>query len=262
VKWSIVLAALFVQFPLMILFPAWLAWRTKKKTGLVWNVWGLGALAFIASQIVHLPLNWAIGLLGAPKGLALAPYPVYAASVGLSAGLCEELARYLVLRKWLPRSQDDRASLLFGAGHGGVESIIFGVLAGAGTLNMLLLSILPAKALGLTPETAREAYGAAIGYWASSPVTNVLAGLERLTAIAFHVMATHMVMRAVARRRIGWLLLAIASHAALDGAAVAASKLLGTYATSAIFFVVGIVCVAVTVQLRRTPAQGAGAPSS
>lgn len=254
VSWEILVLACCVQYPLMIVFPAWLAFRVRKRTGLPHKVWGLGALAFVLSQMVHLPLNWALGLLGTPRGVALLPFPAYAAIVGLSAGVCEEVSRFLVLRFMLRDQRDDRASLLFGVGHGGIESVIVGILAGAGLLNMALVSWIGPKAIGVPPEAAKDVIGSALLYWNSNPLDFVLAGIERLGAIAFHVMASHLVMRAVARRRIGWLLLAVAAHAAFDGFAVASMKALGGYPTSAIFGALGLVCVAITLGLRRARA--------
>ena len=56
---------------------------------------------FILSQIVHLPLNWALGLLGGGQGVALWPLAPMALVAGLSAGLCEEGARWIVLTFFL-----------------------------------------------------------------------------------------------------------------------------------------------------------------
>ena len=54
---------------------------------------------------------------------------VVAVFYGLSAGLFEEIARYLTYRFWLKDSQNWKSGLMFGAGHGGIEAMILGALA-------------------------------------------------------------------------------------------------------------------------------------
>src|SRR5262249_45823734 len=97
----------------MLVFPLAVGRFVARRFGVPWSLWAYGALTFVASQVVHLPLNWATGLLGKPpRGLGLMPLPLLALVAGLSAGLCEELTRYVALccapvrrqaRSWLAR---------------------------------------------------------------------------------------------------------------------------------------------------------------
>ena len=57
---------------------------------------GAGAITFIGSQIVHLPLNWKLGQIGLIPSATPISFQT-AALLGLTAGLCEELARAAAL---------------------------------------------------------------------------------------------------------------------------------------------------------------------
>jgi uncharacterized membrane protein YhfC len=252
INWSIVATTLLVQMPLMVLLPLFLAFRVQKKMNVAWKVWGWGVAAFVVSQIVHIPLNWAIGLIGQPRLAGALPFPAYAAVVGLSAGVCEEVSRLVFLHWRLKDHRDDRASLLFGLGHGGIESMIFG-LSSFGILNFVIFTVIPPEKLFVPAEQVQPLREQAALFWNSSALDPVLGGVERVGAICFHVMATHFVMRAVARKNVLWLLAAIALHAATDGLAVAGAKSLPIVTLEAIFLAGGAVYVLITLMLRRSP---------
>jgi uncharacterized membrane protein YhfC len=151
-----------------------------------------------------------------------------AIAAGLSAGLCEEIARYLMLRYGLRRARSFREAVQFGVGHGGIEAIIMGVLVVVALGVMLALRWLPPGALG-----GEDVAAAADVYWSSSWDKAVLGGVERVVAITSHVAMSVMVMRAVVRQRIGWLFAAIGSHAAIDAFAVWGMSRFGVYGTEA-----------------------------
>ncbi|MEJ5200433.1 MAG: YhfC family glutamic-type intramembrane protease, partial [Anaerolineae bacterium] len=134
-----ILTTILIQLPLMILFPLLLGGWIRRRYGMGWGLFAAGALTFVASQVVHLPLNYALGLLGGGRGVALWPLPLMAVVAGLSAGVCEEGARWVALRFFLKRTRGWRSALQFGAGHGGGEAIIFGLLVLANFVTMLVL---------------------------------------------------------------------------------------------------------------------------
>ena len=116
------LSSLLIQLPLMVAFPIVLGWWIRRRYGVGWGIFWAGALTFVASQVVHLPLNYALGLLGGGRGVALWPLPMVALVAGLSAGVCEEGARWITLRFFLKRARGWRPGLQFGAGHGVVSA--------------------------------------------------------------------------------------------------------------------------------------------
>src|SRR5262245_54468019 len=191
----------------MIVVPIVLGLRIRRRWGEPMSVWALGAVAFVASQVVHLPLNFALGLLGPARGVALLPLPVVGAIAGFSAGICEETARYLLMKFVMREGRSWTAGVQFGAGHGGVEAIIFGVLVLLGLVNVLLTPVSDKLGLSLDDQAALR-HGARL-YWDMAWYKPVLAGYERLCAIAFHIGASTLVLRGIVRQNIGYLLLAI-----------------------------------------------------
>ncbi len=96
-------------------------WIIRRRYGIGWSVFALGALTFVLSQVVHLPLNAALGLLGGGRGVALWPLVPMALVAGLSASICEEGARLLVLLFLARHVRGWRPGLQYGAGTGGLR---------------------------------------------------------------------------------------------------------------------------------------------
>ena len=254
--------AVFVQFPLMILLPLILGLVARRKLGVTFWAFWIGGLTFVASQVVHIPLNWGLGLIGTPRFVALWPRPAIAVVAGLSAGLCEELARYILMR-WVLRKPKWRgwsSSVMLGVGHGGVEAMIFGNLALLSFINVLAVTLF-IDDLGLPPETYPELQAGARMYWDSPVYYPALAGLERMGAMGFHVGASVLVMRAVTRKNLLYLGLAILIHAAVDGTILYQPEL-GTLGLSAVGAVVGLAMAGLVFALRERPAEVTEASSS
>jgi uncharacterized membrane protein YhfC len=228
------LTALLVQYPLMIVFPILLGWWLRRRFGVGWSIFLIGAATLILSQVVHLPLNYALGLIGGGRGVALWPLVPLALVAGLSAGVCEEGARWLVLRFWAKKARSWAAGLQFGAGHGGAEAIIFGLLAALSLVSMIALRSLDPAALNLAGATADQVRAALVQYWQTPWYMAALAGLERVFAITFQIAMALLVVRSVTQGQagkhiacVGWLLAAIGAHTLLDFWAVWGSKALG-----------------------------------
>ena len=174
--------------------------------------------------MVHIPLNLAIDRV-VKAGLVPTPPEGYAllfnvVVLGLTAGLCEEVARYLVYRFWLKDAREWRQALMFGAGHGGIEAIIFGGLALAGAINIIVLSQTDLSTLGLPADQlagVQQAVTTALSYPWWYPL---LGAVERVLAVTNHVALAVLVLQALKRRNGLWLLAAILWHAAINGVAV------------------------------------------
>jgi len=210
------LSSVLFQYPLMIFFPLALGWWIRRRYRVGWVIFWAGAATFILSQFVHLPLNWALGLLGGGRGVALWPLPAMALAAGLSAALCEEGARWIVLTFFLKQCRRWDQGLQYGAGHGGVEAIIFGVLALISFISMIVLGFLDPAVLNLAGAAAEQAQAQMTQYWATPWYMSVLAGLERLFAITLQIAMALLVVRAVARWQPLHLLAAIGLHTAVD----------------------------------------------
>lgn len=258
----LLLTTFLVQMPLMIVFPLVLGWWIRRRYGIGWGVFGIGALTFIASQVVHIPLNYALGLLGGGRGIALWPLIPLALAAGLSAGICEEGARWVVLRFLAKRTRGWRAGLQFGAGHGGAEAIIVGVVALVNVVVFIALRSVDGTALGLPEAAVRQVQAAQGAYWSTPATMPLLAGFERLCAIALQISMAVLVMRAVTRRNLVWLLAAIGLHTAIDFWAVWAMQTLGITWTEAGLVPLALFAVWLIWRLREAPPALEPAPAA
>lgn len=198
-------------------------WLRKRWPSLSWATFGAGALAFVGSQLLHLPFNayvleWLVSPLSAlPERAQLW---VSAALLGLSAGLFEELARYAAYRAHAPARRSGADALMLGAGHGGTESILLGLFVLLGLMNVLVVERVGIEHLGLDAERQALARQGLDELRAVPLYAPLLATLERLFTIVFHVSASALVGLAVARRSVVLLAVAVAWHAIYDGITV------------------------------------------
>ena len=221
--WALLVEAIIV-IAAPLIFAVWL----RKRWPLPWSLFGAGAVTFVASQVVHMPFN-AYLLVPALKGLAPTGASLLIASIalGLSAGTCEELARYATFRFWRRRDHNGPAALMLGAGHGGIESIVVGLLALQAGVNAAFLARVGLDNVGLS--AAQQVLAAS---QLSAPAYFPLLGaVERLVVVPLHVSLSCMVMVATAKRRPALLWLAIVWHGAVDAACVWCAKMLGPTTT-------------------------------
>ncbi len=212
---------IFIQLLLMLGLPIGLWLFLKRRfSEVTWSLIGAGVLTFILSQVFHLPANWAMGLLGGGRGVALWPLPLMAAVAGLSAGVFEESARYLVLRYWKRDARSWTAGLGFGAGHGGIESLIIGSLVLLTFINMMVARSAPLETLGIPDDMMEQAQAQVDAYWSMSWTMPLLGGIERVFALTVQIALTTLVMQTFLRHNLIWLLVAILGHALVDAAAV------------------------------------------
>ena len=174
---------------------------TRKRKGaekaFVW-----GALAFVVSQLlIRLPvLQLVLPNLQWFAVMQLYPWR-YGLFLGLTAGLAEETARWIAARCFLQGKDTLEHGLAFGLGHGGIEAML---LIGP---NMIAGAVLV-----LTGQTALfPADGGSV----------LVAGVERIFAMAFHIGAALLVLYGVrAGRGFRYWVLAVALHTVLDAAVV------------------------------------------
>ena len=168
----------------------------------------VGAVAFVGSQVVHVPLNLVVGRFGPPLPDEVRPWLVPLA-LGISAGLCEETARWWALR----RNRSAAGAAVTGLGHGGVEAALLGLAVMVTAVRLLAVG----DGTGL-PEEAQSQIRAV---WTSSDLLALVAVGERVFAMCAHLAASMLVGLAVVRRSVWPWLGALALHAGLDAGAVA-----------------------------------------
>jgi len=239
----LVVATFAVVALLEIIVPLALGYWIVKKFGAPWQVFVLGALSFIAVQVVHTPL---VLVTQAPLYLAVLPMgtmaavAVLAVYLGLLAGLFEEVGRYLVYRYFFPRREISLArenGLQFGAGWGGVESMIVALLVLSSMVSYIVVTS-NGSMLFIPGDPAVQAQVEALR--ALTPL-DILPGLaERMMTIVLHIAWSLMVLAAVVYGRKALLALAVIWHTAVDAAAVYLVEMQGLLVTEAVIFVFAV----------------------
>lgn len=162
---------------------------------------------------------------GAERGAGLI---LFGLIVGLSAGVFEEAARYISYRTWAKEARTWEQGLMFGAGHGGIEAILLGVLAFIAFVQIMALqgvdlsTVIPAEQLDLA-----EAQIAA--YWSLPWFGAMLGVVERVFAICIQLFLSLLVLQAFLRKNMLWFLIAIFWHMLVDAVAVVGLALWGVY---------------------------------
>jgi uncharacterized membrane protein YhfC len=250
---------LIVELLFVIGFPLALGAWLRRRFRVSWLLFGAGAITFGLSQAVHLPLNEVFfALAGVPNPL---PQWITALILGLTAGLCEETARYAAYRWVLRDLRRWREALMFGAGHGGIESIIFvGLLVGVTALNMATLQGAELEAWGLPAAQTAQLQGQLEMYWGQAWATPLLAAVERLFSITFHVGMAVLVLQAVQRRRRGYWLLAVGLHTASNALAVITAGVgWSLVATEGLIGLFALLALGIVLIFRQEPAVPTGA---
>ena len=224
----------------MMILPVVLAAALRRRFSVPWFLFCAGILTFIAAQIVHIPLNkWLVDLGILPQAGAATTIPLWqtALILGLTAGICEELARtggYAILKRF--RTFGD--GVMMGLGHGGIEAMLFGGVLTAATLSGLLsiadtdLTLLNLSAVQ-TASLQKQ-----LGEVMSSPWMAFLPLLERLLAIVMQVVFSMIIWRAFALRSAWYVILAIVYHTLVDATLVYCAELLqNVWIVEAIFLV-------------------------
>ena len=245
---------------LMLAMPVALGLLLARRLGTRWGLFGAGALTFIASQVVRQPLLFALTALF-QQGVLPAPPAEWSLAfnlgvLGISAGLFEEGARYLAYRFWIRNARTWREALMFGAGHGGIESILIGLLVALTFVQMLSLRVMDLSTLPLSAEQAATLAEQVAVYWSTPWPTVLLGAIERAFAITLHLSLSVMVLQAVLKRNLLWLLAAIAWHAAANIGAVYVLQVAGAAWSEAVIGSFAVLGVVIIFAMRRVMPDG------
>lgn len=225
-----------------------------RKFELGWKLFWIGGAVFILSQVFHIPFNLLVlnPLLGEVRGAQISEVlksAVTAIVLGLSAGLFEEGARYLMYRFWTKNARTWKEGLLLGAGHGGMEAILLGALVLLTFIQMYamrgsdLSMMVPAEQL----ELAQQQIDA---YWSVTWYDSLLGALERAFALPCQIAFSALVLQVFVRKQFRWLFFAIGWHTLVDAVAVFAVGQWGYYITEALIAILAVASVAILFSLR------------
>lgn len=239
---------------LMLALPLALGVLLARRLGPRWGLFLAGAVTFVGSQALHIPFNLLLlnPRLELGQSALTVSFVLSAVLLGLSAGVFEELARYLVLRTWQREARSWREALMLGAGHGGVESMLLGVLVLLTLFQMIayrgadLAALFSAEELPLAQQQLEA-------YWGAPAALSLLGAVERLFALALHLSLSVMVMRSFTHANRGWLAVAIGWHALVDAAGVLGLPLLGPVATEGVIGFLALISLWLVYRLRDRP---------
>lgn len=257
-------ALLSINYALMIFIPIVVAIFIRRRTGAPWRLFFIGAVTFIASQVLHIPFNAIVqrsGLLSTDTTV-WSSLIIYALFLGLSAGVFEETARYLTYRFWAKDARSWSRGLMLGAGHGGSEAILVGALA-AVNFVALLVTVNNETAMNALPADQRSLVTSALAQIMDAPTGTLLLGaVERLFAITAHLAMSLLVLQVFLRRNIVWLFASIGFHTLLNMVAVIAASRLSPFATEGIIGLFALLALVIIFRLRTPEPEPAPEPEA
>ncbi|KRQ86430.1 hypothetical protein ABG79_01811 [Caloramator mitchellensis] len=177
----------------------------------------IGALVFFIFQmIIRIPMlqvfsrqSWYIAM---SKN-----HLFFSIFLGLTAGIFEEIGRFLGFKFFLKDRLNFENGLAFGAGHGGIEAIL---LVGLTYINNLIYSnFINAGKLdevfaGKVPQQTIEMIKNML---INTPDYNfLLAGIERIFAITIQIALSLLVLQSVRDKKWSYLIIAILIHMLID----------------------------------------------
>lgn len=144
--------------------------------------------------------------------------------LGFTAGLFEEVGRYLAFILVLKKYQDWKNAVAFGIGHGGIEAIL---LVGLTNISNLMTSIMINSGLyeamiAQAPEQSREALVQVKNVLVQTqPSMFLIASAERLFTFFIHIALSILVMAGVQKKKgLLYLGFAILLHMLIDSPVV------------------------------------------
>ncbi|MCY6959176.1 YhfC family intramembrane metalloprotease [Clostridium brassicae] len=189
-----------------------------------------GALMFIVSQVcLRIPMlqylnkqPWFINFIKSNT-------VIYMVLIALSAGIFEEVARFIGIKYILKNRLSWKNGIAFGIGHGGVEAIL---IVGFTYISNIIYSFFI--------NSGNEIPYADVLINTPSYMF-LLGGLERIFAIALHMALTMVVLEGVIKKQGKYILYAISIHALVDFVAVYNKN---------IFLIEGFMCLVALISLR------------
>jgi len=247
------IAAYLLSVSGMIVLPLLLAFYLVRKFKLSWKLVLAGALTFIASQILHIPVVYALtalfrgGVISIPATWTL---PFNAVILGLLAGIFEETARWVLYKFILKDAKTWNEGVLVGVGHGGVEAVLLGFVALASIVSMIAMRNVDLSTLGIPADQIELAKQQVTDFWSAPMYMAFLGLIERVFAVSLHLSLSMMVLYSVAYKKPSWFWIAILWHAIVDALAVYLMPTLGTLGIEAVVGVCAIISLIILLRMK------------
>ena len=217
----------------------------RKKLGVGWKYFWLGALVFLVFQLLtRVPIIIALQATAlAPRlSTSIAFTWIWLVILALTAGLFEEVGRYVGYRVFMRREPKTWAKgVMFGLGHAGLESAV--LIGGQLILTILSLVLISAIPVDSLPAAQRQTVLQQVASIKAQPIwLPWLSAWERLWSFPLQVALSVLVLQVFRRRQMRWLYLAILFHALIDFVTAALSQAFG-HSIGISLLVEGIICI-------------------
>jgi len=191
-----------------LIAPLLVAWWIMRRFKAAARVWWTGAAVFAVFQLctrmpVVLYVQSRPAVREAVEG-SFAAFLLFALGLSLSAALFEEGGRWIGYR-FRVRERDGGSALLYGAGHGGLESISIGLAMVATLVGYIAVAVMPAETLAsLGPDQLRQVEEARAKFAGLAGWEPLLGAWERLCALAVQLALSLLVLQAFVRSPRWW----------------------------------------------------------
>lgn len=214
-----------------ISLPIVLLWYLRRRLGTESKLFVYGAGLFLLFQVIHFII---LLLLNDPLTSILLTSPTEMLTItlfgislifGLLAGVIEEVGRYLSFKYILKKTRGWKNAMKFGAGWGGVEAIIIGVVVLLSLSDILFIAevgtdqyITMLNETGYFTETdlATERQIIDSLTW----VDPLMGAFERISAIILHISLSILVMQVFTQKKMMFLWISIILHTLFDVIAI------------------------------------------
>jgi len=201
----------------ILLAVIWKKTQDAKVSSFFVGCLGFLIFAMVLEQIFH---SVVLGATGTSISGNLVLYALYG---GLAAGFFEEVGRFLCMKVIMRKTLSREDSIMYGIGHGGIEAIlIIGIseISNIATSLSINAGTIDAQLQQVSEESRNQLYQQISQLWTTQSHMFYAAGLERLTAMTFHICASYLVYKAIAEKKVAFFFLALLLHVLLDSVTV------------------------------------------
>lgn len=240
---------------LMLAIPIGLGIYLTRRFQSSWRLWWIGAATFVLSQVGHIPFNLGLNQLFKNNFIPTPPLswilPFNALVLGFSAGLWEEFFRYFTYRFWAKEARSWQTAILLGAGHGGMEAILLGVLLIIAYFQMLALQGVDPSSIA-PPEQVEQLQAIISQYWSIPWYSSLLGAIERIFTLPAHLTLSVLVWQVFRRAQIRWVWLAVCWHAMMNAVISIVAQKWGPLQAEGILGIFALINIAIIIRL-HTP---------
>jgi len=215
------IAAFGMSLLVQVGFPLFMTLRFRRRTRAPWTAFFCGGIVFAVFQLfTWLPLSFYVDTVVEARIQSEEWAFLWMLAVGLATSLIEEGGR-LVGFRWLGRhghSLQWRNGVMYGLGHGGVETVLF--IAGLTFVNLLAYLALSPRGISAVAESVGSGGNAAFEqallsiantHW-TQPLT---VAFERVLALGHQVAWSLLVMQSLVSRQKRWFGFAVLFHSSV-----------------------------------------------